>query len=200
MCQLFETIKYCDGIFYDLSFHNERMNNARKILFDRNDKIKLENILSMQIIEGNKAVKVNVYYSKEIEEVKYSVYESKKIERLKMIICDEIEYEFKYSDRRIFDELKEKAFCEENEEILIIKNNFITDTSFTNVAFYDGKKWFTPSTPILKGTKRAQLLKDGIMTEFELKKEDLNKFISVKLFNAMLDFDNCPTLPTTSIY
>ncbi|MEW6506708.1 MAG: aminotransferase class IV [Bacteroidota bacterium] len=176
------------------------MNNARKILFNKKDPINLAEILATPQIEYGMVVKINVYYSEEIEEVKYSIYEPKKIEKLKLIACDEIDYSYKYSERKIFDELKKRADCSETEDILIIKNKFITDTSYSNIAFFNGTKWITPSTPLLTGTKRAQLLKDGIISEHEIKRDDLKKYYSAKLFNAILDFNDCPTLPITSIY
>ena len=39
---------------------------------------------------------------------------------------------------------KQQGDC---DEILIIRDNHLTDTSYTNVALYDGQQWFTPLYP-----------------------------------------------------
>ena len=74
------------------------------------------------------------------------------------------------------------------DEIIIVKNGLITDTSFTNLALFDGNRWLTPKPPLLLGPKRAQLLEAGIIEEAELTLEDLRKAEKVSLFNAMIDF------------
>ena len=65
-------------------------------------------------------------------------------------------YDLKYFDRKIFDDLKKNIKA---DDILIIKNGFITDTSIANILFFDGKKWITPKKPLLKGTVRERLLR-----------------------------------------
>jgi 4-amino-4-deoxychorismate lyase len=46
------------------------------------------------------------------------------------------------------------------EEIIIVKNNCITDTSYTNLLFLKDEKWYTPSTYLLNGVMRQHLLKE----------------------------------------
>ena len=76
------------------------------------------------------------------------------------------------------------------DDILIIKNNKITDTSFTNIAFYDGIKWVTPAFPLLKGTKRQKLIDENKIIEVDILLSDLNKFKKAILFNSMLDLED----------
>ncbi len=74
------------------------------------------------------------------------------------------------------------------DDILLVKEGLITDTTIANIAFYDGNSWYTPQHPLLKGTKRAQLLDQGLLLEKDLKPEDLSSFIAIRLFNAMIDW------------
>ena len=67
-----------------------------------------------------------------------------------------------------------------------MKNGLLTDTSIANIALYDGNDWCTPLHPLLKGTKRAELLDKGVLKEKEIKKEELSSFSAVRLFNAMI--------------
>ena len=100
-----------------------------------------------------------------------------------MIIISLIPY--KSVDRSTLNELKkQQGDC---DEILIIRDNHLTDTSYTNVALYDGQQWFTPSTPLLPGTMRQSLLDKGILQEREILVSDIPQYQQISLFNAMME-------------
>jgi 4-amino-4-deoxychorismate lyase len=61
------------------------------------------------------------------------------------------------------------------------------------LVFFDGTKWITPSQPLLMGTRRAALLKAGIISEASIQIKDLNKFIDFKLINAMMLWEESPS-------
>ena len=96
----------------------------------------------------------------------------------------EITYSHKFEDRTKFEKHLRESKA---DEILIIKNGLVTDTSFTNIIFSDGTKYFTPSTPLLKGTKRARLIEEGIIQVEEIGLNDIQKFQHFYLINALLD-------------
>ena len=68
-----------------------------------------------------------------------------------------------------------------------MKNELLTDTSFTNVAVFDGERWLTPKHPLLLGTKRASLLERQVIKEADISVETLMKAQKVSLINAMID-------------
>ena len=74
------------------------------------------------------------------------------------------------------------------DDILIVKQGLLTDTSIANIALSDGTHWYTPAHPLLKGTRRAALLEEGILQEKDIRPEDLPSFSTVRLFNAMIDW------------
>jgi len=187
MCLLFETIKVKDGNFYNLHYHSERMNNSRRILFNSKDYIYLQTLLVVPENCGSGVFKCRVEYSQDINKIEFLPYEIRKIETLQLIIDNEIDYKFKFTDRSRFEELKKQTKV---SDILIIKNGYITDTSFSNIVFFDGKNWITPSTSLLEGTKRKELLQKGIILEKEIHQDDLKKFTKAKLINAMLDMED----------
>lgn len=199
MSPLFETIKIKNGSLQNIEYHNRRINKSIKELFGEGKEIRLEEqiVVPPECTDG--IYKCNVLYDKFIKEIRLAPYTIKNIKRLKLIECNTINYSYKYSDRTKFNELIKNANCGDDEEILIIKEELVTDTSYTNVAFYDGKKWITPSKPLLAGTKRAKLIDDGLIVAGDIQPDDFKKFSRIKLFNAMLDFDECPTLPIDSI-
>ena len=110
----------------------------------------------------------------------------KEIHTLKIVRDDDIDYSFKSTDRTDLNWLAAtKGNC---DEIIIIKNGLVTDTSFTNIAIYKDGKWLTPKHPLLLGTKRAALLENVIIQEADITVDDLMKAEKVSLFNAMIDF------------
>ena len=74
------------------------------------------------------------------------------------------------------------------DEIIIEKEGYLTDTTISNIAFYDGEKWVTPSHPLLPGTMRAKLLDEGFLHKKEIKKEDLKNYSQIALMNSMIGF------------
>ena len=76
--------------------------------------------------------------------------------------------------------MKEKC-----DDILIVMNGLITDTSLSNLVFYNGATWVTPKKPLLKGTCRERLLEEGQITECDIHVNEINRFIGCKLINAM---------------
>nr|WP_241518404.1 aminotransferase class IV [Bacteroidetes bacterium endosymbiont of Geopemphigus sp.] len=100
---------------------------------------------------------------------------------------DDIEYRYKLTDRSAFEKLKPEDT--EHTEIIIVKKGFVTDTSYANLAFFNGNEWHTPAQPLLKGVQREHLLKLGMIREREIREKDLKNYKTVRLINAMLDFE-----------
>ena len=74
----------------------------------------------------------------------------------------------------------------ENDDILIVRRGLLTDTSIANIALFDGKDWFTPKLPLLRGTCRTALIDNGIIKEKDIRPEELSSYSFVRLFNAMI--------------
>jgi 4-amino-4-deoxychorismate lyase len=182
---LFETIRIERGIPLNLSFHEERMNRSRFELFGKSDFIRLADHLSIPQY-SSKIIRCKVIYEQSVLSVAYSPYEPAKIRTLKLVDAGTLDYEYKYLDRNQLTSLIDKRVA---DDILIVRNGCITDASFANIAFTDGKQWFTPDTPMLKGTMRENLLKTGIIQTERITAGDLRQFKSFRLINAMLGFE-----------
>jgi 4-amino-4-deoxychorismate lyase len=74
------------------------------------------------------------------------------------------------------------------DDVLLLKNGLLTDTSICNIAFFDGRCWLTPAKPLIYGVNRASLLEEGKIIEKDIKLDELKKFSNVRLFNAMIEF------------
>ena len=163
--QFVETIKIANGKPSNLPYHQARMERTIRHFFP------------------NLALRSMPCLEKLIE---YAPYSMRTISSLQVVCDDTISYSYKSCDRSQLNALAaKKGDC---DEIIIVKNNLVTDTSFTNLAISDGNCWLTPRQPLLLGTKRASLLNQGLIKEADITAYDLKRAERVRLFNAMIDF------------
>lgn len=192
MCQLIESICIKNGQINNLIYHQKRMNNSLYALFGIEAEIDLEKIILYQKPPLEGKFKCRIIYDTEIESIEFMPYEVKSISSVRLVEDNEIEYSFKFRDRQVFENLLANVI---EDEIIITKNGQITDTSYSNLVFFDGEKWVTPCSFLLNGTMRQCLLEQGKISEEEINPKDLNRFFSFKLINAMMDLDESPSLP-----
>jgi 4-amino-4-deoxychorismate lyase len=196
MSRLFETIKIVNRIPQNITYHNRRMNAARLELFQRNDMIDIAAVIIPPKNLDNGLFRCKVVYSETIESVEFAPYTRRKINSLKLIESETIDYRYKYLDRSALELLLIMAG---NDDIIIVKHGMITDTSYSNLTFFDGKRWITPSTPLLAGTARARLLEHEQIIEREIHPDDIGKFEKAALINAMNDLDEAPIVEIQNI-
>ena len=192
MCLLLETIKVKDGKLKNISFHNDRVNRSRYELFGLKNPFLLETCIDIPGEFKNGIVKCRILYDRKIRSITFERYQKKKIRRIKLVEAD-IFYPYKYANRNIFKQLLSDNHS--YDEILITRNGYLTDTSYSNIALRKEGQWFTPEYPLLKGTKRAALVNNGILIENQIHQENLKDFDRIMLINAMLDFNESTSLP-----
>jgi 4-amino-4-deoxychorismate lyase len=184
MCRFIETIQVNNKKLQRLAFHNFRFNETRKHFFNLPE-INLADIIQIPDSVDNSIHRCRIVYSREIVNISFSPYTSKTINTLKIVEHNTIDYTYKYADRTIIDQLvAQRGDC---DEILIVKNGLITDTSIANVVFTDGKIWDTPLSPLLNGTHRRRLLDEKRIEEKEIRIADINRYTHIRTINAMLD-------------
>lgn len=179
-----ETIKIINGKIFNLSYHQARYESVLNH-FGINKLQNLEEFIDPPK-EGFYRCRL-VYNTTNHIQVTYHLYEKRQISSLKIVHDDTIEYSMKYANRDKLDALF--ALRGECDDILIVKNSLLTDTSIANIAFFDGKRWLTPASPLLRGTTRERLLREGKIVEEAMHIDDLKEFSQVALMNAMIDFD-----------
>ncbi len=180
-----ETMKLENGIILNMDLHKARSQETLLHHFGIERSLPFEQLVpeGMKLKEG--IFKLRVLYSKEIEEFSIEPYIAREIKKLKIVEGGDIEYQYKYEDRTaIINLLNKKVDC---DDILIIKNGFVTDTSYTNIVFEDGEKLYTPDTFLLNGIKRRQLLNAGIISEKAIRAEDIANFSGYYLINSMME-------------
>ncbi len=195
--QLLETIQLKNGQLQNIEYHNYRFNKSKYDLFKLGEIQSLESLIKIPSDCYEGIFRCRVLYEKEIEEVTFTPYIYKEIKTLKLVDICNWDYSYKYAYRSFMTHLlnENKDF----DEVIMVKNGFITDCTIANLAFWDGKNWFTPSTPLLKGTKRQQLLDSQEIIEREIKVEDLADYEGVCLINAFRDLSKTDFQPVSSI-
>ena len=174
MCLFIETIRIDHGRVCNLSRHNRRLNDTRAHFWPESTPLQLSDYLSSPGCGAG------------IEDLSYSPYAVRHVHSLALMQADTIDYTYKSAGREPLNCLFAlRGAC---DDILIVKQGLLTDTSIANIALSDGTHWYTPAHPLLKGTKRAALLEEGILQEKDIRPEDLPSFSTVRLFNAMIDW------------
>jgi len=189
MYQFFESIKLLDGKLHLLDLHSARLNATRNAFFENIKDIDLEKELMIPCEKKEGLYKVKVVYAKYLESVTIDNYIVKDHYKIKLLEKPEIFYDFKFLDRGTLDEDINADF----DDVIFLKNGELTDASYSNLAFFDGKSWFTPKNCLLHGIKRKFLLDSGIITEKQIKKEDIQGFQKIAFINAMRDFEKMYT-------
>lgn len=180
-----ETIRITNGEIGNLLLHQDRLERTLAHFAPQLHAPQIADLLTDRPHEG--LLKARVLYNASGQTaVEYYPYALHPIGSLRLVTDDNIDYSFKYTDRSRLTALRElRAEC---DEVLIVRKGLITDASYTNVAFTDGRTWFTPRTPLLAGTMRRHLLERGILHEADICPDDLKNFSEAVLFNAMIDF------------
>lgn len=195
MTLLLETIRISDGTPQNLFLHEERMNLSRRQLFGSVSRICLTEHILIPEDSLTGIYRCRVVYEESIISTEFIPYRPAAVSTLKSVRADDIDYSLKYLDRSCLTELIDRNVA---DDVLIVRNGFVTDTSYSNIAFTDGRHWVTPDTPLLRGTLREKLLSEGTIREEPITADDLDRFTHFRLINAMLRFES-PVLPMANI-
>ncbi len=184
-----ETIKLEGGFFSSLAYHQTRMDETRAAFIENPEPLSLPlALMKAGSIPPKGLYRVRVIYFDTIESVEFIPYEKREVTSLKLIEAA-VDYAYKYEKRPVINTLfQQKKKC---DDILITQNGLITDTSIANVALLKEGIWYTPKSPLLKGTKRAALLHHGLIIEADIHQDMLHEYSAIRLFNAMIEFDEC---------
>ena len=139
MYQLVESLKLKDGIIQNLDYHQSRMNSSREELFPGAELLELSDVLSIPEDCQIGLYKIRVVYNRSIEKIEIEPYQLRSIQSLKVVHHESVDYHLKYTDRQVLQELyAQRGSC---DDVLIIKNGFVSDSFMANVLFFDGTNW-----------------------------------------------------------
>lgn len=174
----FETIKVLNGEIFNLEYHNVRFNKTRREVFKLEKELNLKEFISPP---KDGLYRCKILYSNEVESIEFFEYQPKEFNEFQVVNIN-FNYSYKFLDRSAIESTKANF-----DEIVMVKDGFLTDISIANIAIYkDG--WLTPKKPLLYGTTRSRLIESGFLKEANLKVEDLLNAKRFAIMNAMIDF------------
>ncbi|MGS0748205.1 aminotransferase class IV [Halpernia sp. GG3] len=186
MSQFIESIKIEDQEIYNLELHQNRV-NVTFANFGKENLIDLDKIFKDLQHDEDGLYKLRIVYDLESKfTARLIPYAYSEINAFALVENNTLDYSFKFEDRKIFDVMKNKS---KFVEIIIVKNNHITDSSYGNLLFLKGKQWYTPNTFLLNGVQRQSLLKSKKVKETKINLQNLKEFSHFQLINAMIGFD-----------
>ncbi len=197
MSLFIETIKCKEGKLYNLSCHQARFNRTRKEYLGLSTHSELAEMIAVPQACKTGLFRCRMLYSEKIEKTEFIPHAYQETGSLKLVEDPAIHYPYKFADRRRLDQLFRMR--EDCDDIIIVKNNRITDSSRANIVFYDGREWWTPDTPLLPGTQRARLIDEGKIRACSISVSDLRHFEKAGLINAMLSWDKMPLVEVKNI-
>jgi len=197
MCLFIETICYENGKFHRIELHNGRLNRTRSHFLELHSNFQLELFLSVPAHLKDKKLKCKVVYGTGIVSIEYGLYTNKPVTSLQIVRDDEIDYSFKYEDRTKLNALFQlRGQC---DDILIVKNGFITDTSFANIIFRKDNYWYSPLNPLLRGTRLEGYVSEGRITPTLLQTKDLPLFTEARIINALISIEDSSVIEIKDI-
>ena len=196
MSQFIESIKIEDQEIFLLELHQKRVNTTFSH-FGKVGSIDIAKIFKDLQHDEDGLYKLKITYdlnkNYRTQLIPYAISE---IDDFQLVENNGYDYSFKFEDRKEFERMINKAKA---SEIIIVKNNHITDTSFSNLLFLKGKEWFTPTTYLLNGVQRTHLLKNKKIKEAEITLQNITEYSHFQLINAMNDFDDMFIYPISKI-
>lgn len=190
-----ETIRILNQKVISLSYHQQRVD---KTLSDHNlPPLNIKQLLSSlpQDIPSS-LCRCRITYGQTPTKIDYFPYTPLVRQRVKIVRQDNLSYSYKYADRRQIEELVSLSTC---EDIIIVKNDKITDSSIANLVFENKEGLFTPTTPLLKGTQRQRLIDKGVISLRDITLKDIKTYDKLYFINAMTPLNSTPAFLITDL-
>ncbi|WP_024791394.1 aminotransferase class IV [Lebetimonas sp. JS032] len=182
--EFIETVLVKNGKIQNLDYHLKRMEKTIKHFFKSETlKVKSEKLNFDKLTNA----RVRITYSYDgIRNIEVFPFKKRNFRKFKIVEIG-FNYPFKYKNRKAFSILHSTSSID-FDEFILVKNSLITDTTISNLAFFTGSEWITPKYPLLKGTKRQELLEKGLIKKENIHIYDLPYFKKMAMINAILGF------------
>lgn len=186
---LLETLCVSEGHIRHWHLHQNRMQQSRLHCFQ------LTNLLPVieyvhQLLEKVPnpcgAFRCRLIYGDQIQRIELLPYQKPNIQTIQLMTADSMEYALKWTDRHYWDDLLFQKLPQA-DEILIVKNGRITDTSRHNILCQKDGIWYTPDCPLLAGTMRQHLLDQGKIILKAISPGELWEYEQIHLINALTE-------------
>lgn len=189
-----ETICIEAGRACSLDRHNARMNRTRAVFYPDAPPLDLAHLLHTLPSLPMQRHKWRVPYGLDFGLHELTPYAVNPPRTLRLVACDEVDYTHKRADRSALAAVLVHA--QGADDVLIVKQGLLTDTSIANIALCIDGNWFTPERPLLPGTTRERLLEEGLLQTAPLTPDSLCLCTRIRLFNALVHWGEVELLPS----
>jgi 4-amino-4-deoxychorismate lyase len=181
MYQLVESIWIKDRVAFNLNYHQARMDETIRVLYGKENKFNLSKLIDTDDIEGEQ--KLRFLYNSEEFKIEVKPYERKTIKKVQVVFDNKIKYTFKFLERKELDYLY--SMREDADEIIIFRENILTDAYYYNVVLEKNGRYYTPQRPLLNGVMRSKLIDEGILIQKNISINKIFDFEKLHLINAL---------------
>ncbi len=198
MSRFLETIRIRGGAPLHLDGHQRRVDDTFRVFYAGIPPLSLAAVIADSVMDVSADQRCRIVYDDSTHEVTVTPLQPRTIRSLRLVdLPPDYDYGYKYADRRIL----ELAFARRGDadDVLLIRDGWITDTSVANVAFRANGRWYTPALPLLAGTTWKRLVSDGVIVPRPIHVDDLPRYEACVVFNALNDWDQRPAIPISAI-
>lgn len=193
---LSEALAVRNGIILNPEGHEARYKRSYEEFYGHQPELGLLEGLKLTLPPSG-YYKMRIVYNESDKKVDIAPYTPITIKTLKIVEVSNFDYHIKYSDRSAINELL--ALRGEYDDILIINNGKLSDTSSGNIILFRNNEWFTPDSPLLEGTQRTQLLSQNIIQTAPITKDNLINYDYFQVINALRPFNINAISPVQNI-
>jgi 4-amino-4-deoxychorismate lyase len=194
-----EAIEWLDGCVQRLAYHQQRIDAAFGCLypelrsFDLAEELKIirkaggdERVAGGCFFPEQGHYKLRLEYDFQLRRLEFQEYRMREVQLLQLVPITLEPMLYKSSARELIDgAFNRRGEC---DDVLLVREGLLTDTSYANIALFDGRKWLSPRVPLLYGTRRAYLIDRGLIEPADIRVEDISRFQLIRMFNALIDF------------
>lgn len=177
-----ETILADEGRFPYLFWHQLRLEATLK----RHGVLRYFALDSLLVPPSEGRWRCRFVYDADGYEVEYLPYAPRSVFTLMPVVNETIRYRDKSTDRKALEALF--AQRGDADDVLIVQDGLVTDTTIANTAFWIDGRWVTPAKPLLEGTARARLLAEGRLVRADVSLDEAMQAERVAVMNALSGF------------
>ena len=199
MYRLLESLAIRNGVIAHVDYHQNRIEKAFSVQFPLHMPWNLSELFKNLELPESGLYKLRFLYGSKNHHIEWASYTPRAVRSLKLTEIGDYTYDHKFLDRDYIQNLFQQRG--QADDILMIKNGCVTDTSYANIALLDQHDhWITPDKPLLEGTSRARLITEGVISVKRILVKDLGQYKGIKPFNALMPLDDArPFIPISHI-
>lgn len=181
MSLLFESIRIDSGQAPLLELHQQRLEKTYQVNFNQACPWKLSRLVP----KSTSTTRLKWRFSYGATDYTSAIlpYRSQSIRSLRCVEIQEYAYPYKWTDRSFIDQAFQNRG--EADDVLFLQNGWLRDTSYCNIALFDGRQWYTPNPPLFPGVERQKQIEQKKLMPKQIHWRDLPNFESFVLMNAM---------------